>query len=159
VCVFPGLAQEKVDPNIERYRFSGTREGFSVKDFTKIGSAVKPGNDVTIDGRRVQISSHIVKKQFFVSTELCSGIGNDIRVETPLEDPGLFFRVKSIDSYHIRSQTFAYEVSYEFFDAESGAQVGATTLAYYVDNDGKGKFYLECVKDFELNRIPDWVKL
>ncbi len=87
---------------------------------------------------------------------MCSIIAE---IQVPFLDDSQFFRVKKFISYQLAKQTFAYEVEYEFFDADSGEEIGATTSGFYVDQNGSGKFFIECVENFKLPKIPEWVKV
>jgi len=86
---------------------------------------------------------------------LCSDVNG---FEVPLEDDGFILRVQNYFSYRFAGKTFAYEVEYEFFDGETGEEVGATTSAFYVDPTGNGTFGIQCLKDFKLHRVPEWVR-
>ncbi|MEP7075493.1 MAG: hypothetical protein ABI878_06750 [Acidobacteriota bacterium] len=151
---FSTYAQEKVDPQVEKLEFSGA-DGFSSLPFTKFAAKVETGKPVVIEGISVKIKTHTLRKPVFVSTELCSVVGNN---ELPLLDPGELLRVKEFVSYELAARTFAYEVNYEFFDAESGEEIGAARQEFYVDETGNGNFVIKCVKDFTLDAVPLWVK-
>jgi hypothetical protein len=164
-CFFSAAAQEKVDtqsvqdkvdPKIEKVRYFGS---FTTLPFENSVGKVEKGKTVEIGGIKIITKIHQLRKPIFVSTELCSSTEKNGSL-TPIFIDEEFFRVKEFVSYEFANRIFAYEINYEFFDGETGLEIGATTAEFYVDKSGDGVFALDCgVKDFRLDALPKWVKV
>lgn len=145
------FSQDRVDPKVRKIVFQGAKR-FPVLPFEKL--AVKGGKTHTVDveGIKVTVTTRLLRKPVFVHTETCDSNG------IPSSDGGFFFRATKFLSYAIAGQVFAYEVDFEFFDTQSGEEVGATTAGIYVASEKKRSYIQQCPPDFKLDYIPKWAK-
>jgi hypothetical protein len=145
------LAQERISPKADVARFSGL--SFTIFPYVRVSKST-PGRSVRIGDLEVATKVNTLSKPALVSTELC---GDADRSKIPQVDDSFILRLKSFVSYSFAQNTFAYEANYEFFDKESGQEIGATTSAFYVDETGTRKFKILCLREFKLESVPEWV--
>lgn len=147
-------AQIKIDVRkVEKINFSGM--AFSTLPFSKSAKKTSTNSKIKIEDSEILEKTFALGPPVFVSTELCGDVNG---ISVPFDDGSFIYRVQRYYSYEFAGKTFAYQVEYEFFDADTGDEVGATTAAFYVDEIGSGTFGISCVKDFKLDRLPVWVK-
>lgn len=151
-----GLAQGRVDPNIEKITFDGI-SSFSVLPFEKLVEKTTKPREILIEGIKVTITSNQLRKSVFVNTETCH---DD---DKPYQNSDFFLRVPKYFSYAVDDKVFAYQVIYEFFDYASGQEVGASSYEFYIATKRKNSFVIHCLgtglgADYELEHVPEWVK-
>lgn len=148
----PANAQRRIDLRQKTLVFSGTE--FRTLPFGPV-KKVSSGESVLVGGVQLVRKTHQLRRSAVIrSTEICSEING---TSVPVADEGMLYLVRSYVSYEFSSRVFAYEVEYEFFDVDTGEEIGATTAAHYVDALGDGTFGIVCVQDFKLETVPEWI--
>jgi hypothetical protein len=152
------VAQDKVDPNMEKFDFYG-QLSFSRWPFEKLVETEKKPRvkSVRIGGMNVKAATYQLRKPAFVVTELCGKTdGGRFGIE---RDPKFFYRVRSYIAYSFDKHIFGYEVTYEYFDVDSGEELGVGVAGIYVDSNGSGTFTLACTHgETEIDKLPEWIK-
>jgi hypothetical protein len=121
------------------------------------------GRPRVIDGIAVQTKIHEIEREDLGEVESC-------RVEIPeskrlsaadralmSQGPPSENKVESFTTYEINGIIFAYIITYESVEAETGREIGVGFENIYVDEDGSGTFKLYC-KERDLKTLPQWVK-
>ena len=145
-------AQDELRSREKRIVFSGM--AFTTLPFGQV-KKVASEESTQIDGLTINRKRHDLRKPILIQTELCSEMDGALE---PITDTDFLYRVKSYVSYNYAGKTFAYEVDYDFIDAETRDEIGAATSAHYVDAQGDGTFAIRCVKDFKLESVPMWIR-
>lgn len=132
-----------------------TREWTEFPVFADRVSKVLDGAPKIIEGIKIQTKIHELKVERLDLIESCDIHHDNLEVIHNDRD----YEVEKFTSYQVKGKVFAYEVHYEFIEAENDYYIGAGTIEFYVDEEGNGKFKLLCNDSgTELKSLPEWVK-
>jgi hypothetical protein len=112
------------------------------------------GKQRIIGGITVQTKLHQLKREILDFVETCDTEQNNLEITHNTLD----FAVDKFTTYEIKDRVFAYQIPYEFINAEDGHEIGAGNEAIYIDEEGNGNFKLLCNENREIESLPKWIK-
>ena len=158
---FASNAQIKVEVEIEKVepliQWNVERSGWTFPVFANQVAEISDGEPQTIEGIEVQTKIHKLTKEQLVFLESCN-IDADERSIAKNERRD--YVIRSFWTYEIKGKVFAYGANFAIVDAENGfirERYGAMIVAFYVDENGDGKFEKRC-GIMNLDTLPQWVK-